>query len=337
MMAFLWMRRTLMGLASLMPLAGGVAKAGFVLPSGQFTDLGMLNVSGGGTFATGIGISTPTLVVGGTAYDGQIYTYTGGLQAAVFQFDSITQSGGTLSGTGSLPVILLSYGAVSQTGGTINFDGNFDNNGIGGPGGGNPGQGPGAGGTNNGGSFGGVGSQEGFGPPTPNYGDLSKALQGGSGGGGNPFGPGGPGGGGLEIASNLSITLDGGISAAGGYGNVGGGGSGGGILLYAPTITNNTTLNVSGGDDGAFGGGGGGGRLLIDTAPGGLLGDGTLNVSGGGGQNGCIGGSGSLVILTNVSSVPEPSSLVLTVCGLAAVAVWAGPGFTRRRRSSAGS
>ena len=318
MTATSWMRRMLMGLASLMPLVGGVAEAGIVVPSRQFTDLGTLNVTNGGTFATGNGTSTPTLVVGGTTYDGQIYTYAGGLQAAVFQFNSITQSGGTLSGSGALPVILLSYGAVSQTGGTINL-------GDGGAGGAAPGQGPGAGrGEDSGGSFGGVGSIGGG----PTYGDLSKALQGGSGGGGNAFGPGGAGGGGLEIASNLSITLNGGISAAGGYGNVGGGGSGGGILLYAPTITNNTTLNVSGGNDGAFGGGGGGGRLLIDTASGGLLGSGTLDVSGGGGQNNSVGGAGSLVILTTISSVPEPSSLVLIVCGLPALAVWARSGLS---------
>jgi len=333
MTASLWMRRTLIGLASLMPLAGGVTKAGIVVPSNQFNDLGTLNIASGGTFATGNGTSTPTLVVGGTTYDGQVYTYTGGLQAAVFQFDSITQSGGTLSGSGSLPVVLLSYGVVSQTGGTINFAGDFNNSASDPPGGAASGHGPGAGGADSGGSFGGVGSDGGG----PVYGDLSKALQGGSGGGGNAFGPGGIGGGALELASNLSITLSGGISAAGGYGIVGGGGSGGGILLDAPTITNDTTLTVSGGNDGAFGGGGGGGRLLIDTTPGGLLGDGTLDVSGGGGQNNSFGGSGSLVILTNVSSVPEPPSLVLTGCWLAAVAVWAAPGLTRRWRSSAGS
>jgi hypothetical protein len=297
MTASLWMRRTLMGwLVSLMPLAGGMAWADIVIPSSQFNDLGVLNVTNGGTFTTGNG--TPTLLVGGTTYDGQIYTYAGGLQAAVFQFDSITESGGRLGGSGSLPVILLSYGAVKQTGGIINFDG-------GGPGGAAPGQGPGHGGANSGGSFGGVGVGGG-----PTYGDLSVALQGGSGGGGNAFGGGGAGGGALEIASNSSITLSGGISAAGG--NVGGGGSGGGILLYAPTITNNTTLNASGGDDGAFGGGGGGGRILIDTAPGGLTGIGTLNVAGGGGQNNSIGGAGSITILTTAgSAVPEPSPLML--------------------------
>ena len=116
MTATLLMRRTLMGLASLVPLAGGVTEAGIVVPSSQFTDLGTLNVTSGGSFATGNGTSTPTLVVSGKTYDGQIYTYSGGLQAAVFQFDSITQSGGTLSGTGALPVILLSYGAVSRPG-----------------------------------------------------------------------------------------------------------------------------------------------------------------------------------------------------------------------------
>jgi hypothetical protein len=150
MMASLLMCRMLVGLASLPPLAGGAAEAGIVIPSSQFTDLGTLNVTGGGTFTTGNGTSTPTLVVGGRTYDAQIHTYTGRLQAAVFQFDSITQSGGTLSGSGSLPVILLSYGAVSQTDGTIDFGDSFSNGASVPPGGAASGKGPGAGGGDSG-------------------------------------------------------------------------------------------------------------------------------------------------------------------------------------------
>ena len=61
-----------------------------------------------------------------------------------------------------------------------------------------------------------------------------------------------------------------------------------------------------------------------------------MKVAGTSGQDNLIPGSWSLVILTTISSVPEPSSLVLIVCGLAAVAARTGFGFRRPRRPSAG-
>jgi hypothetical protein len=331
-------RRAALGalmLAALASTAGGVARGDLILtPSPEFADQGTLSVTSGGTFATGSGTTAPTLTVGSTVYDGTIYTYSGGQQVAVFQFDSIAVSGGTLTGTGALPVVLLSYGNVSVTGsGSIDFSGSgggFDGGGGPGGGGGNSGSGTGVGGGTGGGGFGVPGGGGGFGGPA--YGDLTQALQGGSGGGfGSLFGGGGGGGGGgVEIASNTRISIGGaGILSDGGGGSLwSGGGSGGGILLYAPAVNLNAPLAVTGGG-GFYGGGGGGGRILLDTAPGGLTEDSSITVAGGAGgissfgsrYNGAPGSSGSLLTLDDVPppvAVPEPSTAIVAVFGAVA-------------------
>jgi hypothetical protein len=346
-------------LAALAPTAGGAARGGMILTlSSHFPDQGTLSVTSGGTFATDSGTATPTLTVGSTVYNGTVYTYSGGQQVAVFQFDSIAVSGGTLTGTGALPVVLLSYGDVTITStGSINFSG-------GGPGGGggNNGSGTGVGGGPGGGGFGGGGFGGGFGGPGgrgysgssfgggggPAYGDLTQALQGGSGGGFGSYsgGFGGGGGGGVEIASNTSISIGGaGILSQGGGGSVsGGGGSGGGILLYAPSVTLNAPLDVSGGGGGGYfgGGGGAGGRILLDTAPGGLTESSSITVAGGAGgistlnpnYSGLPGSPGSLETLDDVSalvSVSEPSTLILALSGIVPALVL----LLRRRRGAA--
>jgi len=74
-------------------------------------------------------------------------------------------------------------------------------------------------------------------------------LVGGSGGGGNA-GSGGAGGGALLIASSVSITVTGTITANGGNGNsASGGGGGGGVRLVAPVIagTGGTITTAGGG------------------------------------------------------------------------------------------
>jgi hypothetical protein len=83
-------------------------------------------------------------------------------------------------------------------------------------------------------------------------------LAGGSGGGGNVGGNGGAGGGALLIASSVSITVNGTITAAGGSGtstnggNGSGGGAGGGIRLVAPIIAGagTGTITAAGGNPG---------------------------------------------------------------------------------------
>jgi hypothetical protein len=77
-------------------------------------------------------------------------------------------------------------------------------------------------------------------------------LVGGSGGaGGGSSGSGGAGGGALLIASSVSITVSGTITANGGNGvSVSGGGAGGGVRLVAPTIAGTGTITAAGGSGG---------------------------------------------------------------------------------------
>ena len=74
-------------------------------------------------------------------------------------------------------------------------------------------------------------------------------LTGGSGGGGSGAGgdggSGGAGGGAILIASSVSITVTGTITAVGGGGS--GGGAGGGIRLVAPAIAGTGTITAAGG------------------------------------------------------------------------------------------
>lgn len=331
------------------------SRANIITPSNQYTDLGALSVTGGGAFDTNG--TTPTLTVGGTVYNGQIATYTNGLQAAVFLFDSVTISGGTLTGSGALPVALLSFGDVTLSGtGAIDFSGD-DGLSQGPPGSGGPGGGAGGAGSNppqngagpgggqgaeyaGGGGFGGPGGGDTgtlYGAGGASYGDLFQALQGGSGGGGARFDyaiGGGGGGGGLEIAANGSIVIGGGgIKANGGIGNGeneyagAGGGSGGGLLLYAPSITLTAALSANGANGGTpgyeTGSGGGGGRILIDTAIGGFAGDKSL-ITVSAGKLGNSGTKGSLIFAEDVQPmqpVPEPGTLWVMGIGLMGLAL----------------
>jgi hypothetical protein len=93
---------------------------------------------------------------------------------------------------------------------------------------------------------------------------LNVPLMGGSGGAGNDGNPGrggGGGGGAILLASDSKITLNGLIAADGGSGA--GGGSGGSIRLVAPVIDGNGTFNVTGG--GGFWAAGSQGRVRLDT------------------------------------------------------------------------
>jgi hypothetical protein len=78
-------------------------------------------------------------------------------------------------------------------------------------------------------------------------------LVGGSGGGGGPAASGGAGGGAILIASSVSVTVTGTITANGGgiasIDRSGGGGAGGGIRLVAPLIAGSGTITAAGGID----------------------------------------------------------------------------------------
>lgn len=153
------------------------------------------------------------------------------------------------------------------------------------------------------------------------YGNLAALLQGGSGGGtyeprGKPF-PGGGGGGAIELGAVGGITVGGGILANGSPG-AGGGGSGGGIFLHGDSLAllSSGVLSATGGP-GDAGGGGGGGRVLIQVAPGGYTGLGTIDVSGAPGGPSPVepfNGAGARGVVT-LSIVPEPSGLLLLGTG----------------------
>jgi hypothetical protein len=217
-------------------------------PSGSTGADGALNI-------TAAGVTTFTAKpVGG----GNVYNFTT-INIAV---------GSTLKLSGSvfpLPLYFLATGAVTISG-TIDLSGQSSvpagtsgelsseligptTPGAGGYGGGSaayggnaalPGLGPGAGGVGGCGEGSFTGNQ------------YLVPLVGGSGGGGSTNGSGGAGGGALLIASSVSITVLGTITAAGGSGETSpyvypGGGAGGGIRLVAPTIAGNGTLTAAGG------------------------------------------------------------------------------------------
>ena len=193
---------------------------------------------------------------------------------AVFRFASLTISG-TLNPYGSHAVALVADGTISVAG-TLDMEATCIN-GAGllgaGQGGGSGaaaiGSGAGAGGASgtggSGGGHGGTGGQGGLNTPAsdgPIFGDAQiTTLTGGGGGGGGGGGVGGNGGGGVQLVSNTSISIGGGINAGGCGGKSststanggGGGGAGGTILLEAPTISIPGKLAVNGGAGGASG------------------------------------------------------------------------------------
>jgi hypothetical protein len=74
-------------------------------------------------------------------------------------------------------------------------------------------------------------------------------------------------------------------------------------------------LDAIGGTSGFGGGSGGGGRILIQVASGGFTNNGTVDVSGGSSLGAAVGGDGVFTAPASVSSVPEPSSVVLLALG----------------------
>jgi hypothetical protein len=309
-------------------VVAGLARAEILLPSSTFTNHGVLEASWGGTFDTSAA-GGPTLTMqGGPTYVGNIYTYSNGLQVAVFQFDSISLRDWGLFGTGDLPVALLSYGDVTfETGSFVDFRG--------GPGSfaggdeGSNGEGPGGGGASGfgggGGGFGGKGGDGYSALGGSAYGDLNTALQGGSGGGGGGFGRhASAGGGGIQIGTLGTLTIDGYINANGvGAPDFAGAGSGGGILLYADQLNLNGYLSADGGRAPIFGGGGGGGRILIDTLAGGFSGS-LGSVTARGGEGWYPSQDGVVTIQTHgaPSAVPEPSTLLGLFTGLAGLGLY---------------
>ena len=240
---------------------------------------------------------------------------------AVFTFQNVKISSGvTIDVVGKRPFEL-------KAAGTLRLRGLIDGSGTnavqqtpgpyaGGPGGGaggaqfsSPGHGPGGGGAPSnrasqfngagGGGFGGAGAVGGVdtrdgggtaGAGGETYGNLNKALRGGSGGGGTSNVGGGGGGGAIELsASTLWISASGDVLANGGAGSGGGsggsgGGSGGGILLHAETINVAGTIEANGGGGaggGCCGDGGGSGGGQIAYQYGALINPGTASVKGG--------------------------------------------------------
>jgi hypothetical protein len=169
----------------------------------------------------------------------------------------ITVSGGA-GGTGGSGTQLFANGGVAGPGG---FDGGTGSNGLQSSSGG-AGLGPGGGLPGSATAFPGHAGHLVAGPGVSGgraYGDARLVpLIGGSGGGGaaSQFGltggGGGGGGGALLIASSGTMTVSGSIVAAGGGGGssigpAGGSGSGGAVRLVATTLVGNATIDVSGG------------------------------------------------------------------------------------------
>lgn len=238
---------------------------------------------------------------------------SGGNSVGVFVFDKLNVTGAPLVIVGTHPAVFLANGDVTIAAISVAADQTTNTPGPGGFAGGTPttpnGLGPGggiggnwnvffggAGGAGHG-DHGGMGatlmSATGGAGGLP-YDALTLAvLTGGSGGGASATGTstGGAGGGALQIVSQTSITIVGGIAAggAGGRGNMddscGGGGAGGDILLESMAISvGNAGYLVAGG-------GGGGGVTNGNAAGSGN----TESLAGGGGtcSLGICGGQGA--------------------------------------------
>ena len=138
------------------------------------------------------------------------------------------------------------------------------------------------------------------------YGRFDQADLPGSGGGSASAGH---GGGVVFVDASASITVDGTISANGGYSSGGGGGGGGSVHLSAPTLGGSGSVQTLGGNSGSYGGGGGG-RIVIDgyTVGTGLAGifAGTpwVSITAGGGGSGANyrGGAGTIFLRSSTDT-----------------------------------
>ncbi|MDY0169155.1 MAG: LamG-like jellyroll fold domain-containing protein [Thermoguttaceae bacterium] len=268
----------------------------------HFGSLGALNATAG---AININTDSLTFDFGGVRYGAAAISQGGGVELAVFTFDSIVVgSGVTINVTGNRGLVLASKGdfvfnsTLSLVGGNGSSGSNASRiaGGAGGPGaddgtpGGPTGSAP-PGATRGNGGFG-TRQAEGYHPVSDSFGhgaggglqiDNTVAAQGGAGGGGAYGGAGGDGGGlggtrpgGAIYGDDLLTELLGGSGGGGGRYNgsttAGGGGGGGGAveLIAAGSLTVSGTINVSGGIGGyganRIGGGGGSGGGVILAA-----------------------------------------------------------------------
>jgi hypothetical protein len=233
------------------------------------------------TFCIAAALHAQSFPSGSTGADGDLIVSTAGVTTFtatpvgggnIYNFKTIQiASGSTLRLSGSVfstPLYFLAQGAVTVAG-TIDLSGQAGvlpatsgqrtgptTPGAGGYGGGSAafggntaqaGLGPLGGAINAGACFSGTAGGGGGQSATP----FLIPLVGGSGGGGNAAN-GGAGGGALLIASSVSITVTGTITADGGLGTYtssasSGGGAGGGIRLVAPLIAGNGTITAAGG------------------------------------------------------------------------------------------
>ncbi|MBX3435271.1 MAG: hypothetical protein KF847_18280 [Pirellulales bacterium] len=316
-----------------------------------FSSLGTLNVSSGT-----LSINTSTLAMSGAAsFTGINWPQPSGPPIAVFVFDAINITGGSISIIGDRPLALLSKSDAQIVPTTsisgVQISGSETRPGPGGYGGGYVfvatapqhahGAGPGGGVTignfAQGGAYGGAGGSSFSSPYIPGpapYGGLLTTLQGGSGGGvytssGFSSGSGGGGGGAIEIGAVGNLAI-GAILANGGNatsGIAGGGGAGGGILLHAGgSVSYTGTLQVNGGNPTSSAGpgsGGGAGRIAIVGHPALTLGagvGGSFSLVGGSSGGGQFGRAGVLTVSANTTTVPAGFSAVLDGTPIVSVA-----------------
>lgn len=104
------------------------------------------------------------------------------------------------------------------------------------------------------------------------------------------------GGGVIRLVANISMTIDGSVTAEGQESNSSnsGGGSGGSIWLTSQTLTGNGIVSASGGSGNANGGGGAGGRITVDFTNNSFAGK--LQAFGGKSTKYSSGGAGTVVL-----------------------------------------
>jgi hypothetical protein len=182
-----------------------------------------------------------TLRLSGAVFTGPLYFLAQGAVTIAGTIDLSGQSGSVPATSAQRTSGPTVPGAGGYGGGEASFSGDSAQ----------PGLGP-SGGTLGSGCYGGGGGG-GF-----NGNQFLVPLVGGSGGAGYGGGSGGAGGGALLIASSVSITVTGTLTANGGGGTAGSaGGAGGGIRLIAPTVAGTGAITAAGGGGGNYGCNGG--------------------------------------------------------------------------------